>query len=463
MDKLNLLKTRKSAVLDAGKSIREKISALIDENSFVEFDRYTFSKNEFYGENSFGEGVITGYATLCDTPIYVVAQNPDVLNGGLSLAGAKKIVRCLDKALVSGSPVVYLFSSLGVQAGDGIGAMEGVGEVVKKMQNLKDEIPQFAIINGDVFGSSAIFASTCDYVYMFKDSCVAYASPLVLSAKSGKMLDKQAVGGYAAASKNLSNVFEVEDILATRNSIANVLDVLPAFGGAVLETNDDDNRSSQILNTNANAENLISAVFDKDYFIELGKGRCPEVKTAIGRIGGFSVASVIFDAEDGVYLNSENICKIKDFIYYANDNGLPLIFFTNTNGIETNLETANSFVMKNVSDLVYALDISSDLVRINVVYGKAIGLGYTLFASRSMGVDYSYAFANAKISVFEKQVGAQIEYGASGETLSKIESAYEENQQDAFNAAQNGYIDNVIEPEFVRQYVISALSMLIER
>ena len=130
-------------------------------------------------------------------------------------------------------------------------------------------------------------------------------------------------------------------------------------------------------------------------------------------------------------------------------------------GIEQNLETSNSLILKNISNLVYAISASSELPKINVIYGKAIGLGYTLFASRAMGVDYSYAFANAKISVFDSETGAQIEFGANGGDLEKIKANYEDNEQDAFNAAQNGFVDNVIEPEFVRQYLISALQMLV--
>ena len=38
---------------------------------------------------------------------------------------------------------------------------------------------------------------------------------------------------------------------------------------------------------------------------------------------------------------------------------------------------------------------------------------------------------------------------------------YTEETMDAFNAARNGYIDNVIEPQFVRQYLIAAIQTLI--
>ena len=38
---------------------------------------------------------------------------------------------------------------------------------------------------------------------------------------------------------------------------------------------------------------------------------------------------------------------------------------------------------------------------------------------------------------------------------------YAEENADPINAARNGYIDNIIEPQFVRAYVVSALQTLV--
>ena len=50
MEKIQLLQERKAKIAEAGKEIRERITALIDENSFVELSAFSFSKNDFYGE-----------------------------------------------------------------------------------------------------------------------------------------------------------------------------------------------------------------------------------------------------------------------------------------------------------------------------------------------------------------------------------------------------------------------------
>ena len=90
MDKIQLLQERKMKIVDAGKEIRADIAALIDEESFVELSAFSFSKNEFYGENAEGEGVVTGYATIDGYPYYIVAQNFKAFDGGISKAYQSK-------------------------------------------------------------------------------------------------------------------------------------------------------------------------------------------------------------------------------------------------------------------------------------------------------------------------------------------------------------------------------------
>ena len=103
----------------------------------------------------------------------------------------------------------------------------------------------------------------------------------------------------------------------------------------------------------------------------------------------------------------------------------------------------------------------SSLKRISVVYGKAIGFGYTAFASKAFGSDYTFAFADAKISLMDGEAGVMASFGTvDSEEVANLKQQYIDSQ-DAFNSAKIGCVDNVIEPEFVRQYVISALQMVI--
>ena len=100
--------------------------------------------------------------------------------------------------------------------------------------------------------------------------------------------------------------------------------------------------------------------------------------------------------------------------------------------------------------------------KISVVYKKAVGLGYTLFAAKSQGFDYVYAFADAKIALFDGVQGAEIEFSGEKADKAKLAARYADENSDPIHAAKNGYVDNIIEPQFVRRYLIASLQMLLK-
>lgn len=458
MDKIKQLQARRQQLLDAGKNIREEINGLIDKDSFVELSAFSFSRNEFYGENAEGEGVVTGFATIDDYPFYIVAQNPEVMNGGISKANCEKIAKCLDQAEKNNAPVIYLLSSLGVQIGESVNVLEGLATLILKATQLKGTVPQYLIVNGEVYGQIAVLAAICDFTFFIdKKSVLAVNSPLVLSAKSGKNLPKEAIGGAEGLKKAQLATFVLTDLKEVRNNITKINNLLYQ---TVIDC-EDLNTSLNALNKKCDGKALLN-VFDKGSTVELGASYCNEIRCVIGRIGGIAVAAVIFDKEGGVELCAGKIRKIKDFAEYASCYGLPYITFVNTLGIYSDIDRNNSPVLKEIGEYVNILDCI-DTAKISVVYGKAVGLGYTIFAAKSMGYDFTYAFANAKIALFDGEQGVEIEFSDDKKAdKTKLAEKYSDENADPINAAKGGYIDNIIEPAFVRQYLIASLQMLVK-
>lgn len=462
MDKIKLLQSRRNEVLAAGNAVRKAIAGLVDENSFVELAGFSFSKNDFYGEEAAGEGVVTGFATVEGNPVYVAAQNFDVLSGGVSERNCEKILKCLDLAEKNSTPVVYILNSLGVQIGEGVTVLEGLAKLLSKAAKLHGVVPQFAVVNGEVYGQSALLAACADFTFFLKSGVLAADSPLVISAKSGKNLAKEAVGGAKALDKTNLVSFEADSMAQVRETIAKIMDVLPDFSSVVVENGADLNAAFPALNQKCGADALIAAVFDKDTFVEVAKNCSAEVRCVLGRVGGISVAAVVTGGEEPVSLNENNVAKITAFTEFAAYYNLPFVSFVNAQGIRADLETQNSLVMKNIFKLFETYDLL-DNAKISVVYGSAIGLGYTLLAAKSAGFDYSYAFADAKIALFDSEKGAEIEFsGEKKADKAKLAAKYSEENSDPVNAAKNGYIDNIIEPQYVKQYLVASLQMLLK-
>ncbi|MCL1901116.1 MAG: methylmalonyl-CoA carboxyltransferase, partial [Firmicutes bacterium] len=192
MDKINGLKEIKRQINAVSKSTRDFINSLVDELSFVESD--TFYKGEKNDVNS-GEGVICGYARIDDSPVFIFAQNFDVLSGGLTSGQADKIIKCLNSAEKLGYPVISILSTHGAKIDEGLSSLEGFAKVISKSSSLYGVVPQICVIKGDVLGSMSYYAANCDFVYMLSDSVLCPTSPLVAAAGSNKNTDKNALFG----------------------------------------------------------------------------------------------------------------------------------------------------------------------------------------------------------------------------------------------------------------------------
>ena len=453
MEKIKLLQERKAKIAQLGKEIREHIQAIFDEESFVETAAFSFSKNPFYGEEEAGEGVVTGFATIEGYPFYVVAQNFKAFDGGISKANCDKIANCLDAAEKNNTPVVYLLNTRGVQIGEGVTVLEGLSKLLLRSTQLKGVVPQYVIVDGEVYGSVAMLAAIADFAFfMDKKSVLSINSPFVLSAKAGKNLPKEEVGGAKALTKTGIPAFETDGLESVRKTIAQISDLIsmPCIDAEL-------NASIPALNEKATAENILSAI---ETPIEIWSNYETDVKTVLGRVGGIAVAAVVFDGgETGVELNADKLAKIRNFAEFACCYGLPFVTFTDVKGICPCMGVNNSRVMKEAAEYLDILD-TIDTAKVAVVYKKAIGLGYSLFAAKSVGFDYTCAFANAQISLFDSVQGAAIEFKDTKADASELQARYADENADPIHAAKEGYIDAIIEPQFVKQYLISALQML---
>src|SRR5688500_19567784 len=88
---------RVKAQHDRGKlSARERLDLLLDEGSFVEFDRFVTHRTVGFGlENQkyLGDGVVTGYGAIHGRLVYVFSQDFSVFGGSLSESHAATFVK----------------------------------------------------------------------------------------------------------------------------------------------------------------------------------------------------------------------------------------------------------------------------------------------------------------------------------------------------------------------------------
>jgi acetyl-CoA carboxylase carboxyltransferase component len=98
---------------------------------------------------------------------------------------------------------------------------------------------------------------------------------------------------------------------------------------------------------------------------------------------------------------------------------------------------------------------------------KAYGGAYIAMSSKHLGTDLVFAWPTAEIAVMGPEGAANIifrkEIQNADDPISKRQEKiqeYREQFANPYRAAARGYIDDVIEPEATRPYLISALEML---
>ncbi|HEY2554733.1 MAG TPA: carboxyl transferase domain-containing protein, partial [Candidatus Cybelea sp.] len=91
------------------RSARERVESLVDDGSFIEFDRFVVHRANAFGldEKEFlGDGVVTGRATIDGRQVFLFSQDFSVLGGSLGEAFAEKICKIMDLAIRTGSPLI---------------------------------------------------------------------------------------------------------------------------------------------------------------------------------------------------------------------------------------------------------------------------------------------------------------------------------------------------------------------
>lgn len=175
----------------AGKmTARERIASLLDENSFVELDRFVKHRCTDFGQSQKalpGEGVTTGYGTVSGRLVYVFAQDFTVEGGSLGEMHAAKIVKVQRLALKMGAPLVGLNDSGGARIQEAVDAMSGYGKIFFNNTLASGVIPQISAIMGPSAGGAVYSPALTDFIYMVRNTSKMFITgPAVVQAVTGE-------------------------------------------------------------------------------------------------------------------------------------------------------------------------------------------------------------------------------------------------------------------------------------
>ncbi|MCR5331245.1 MAG: carboxyl transferase [Lachnospiraceae bacterium] len=450
-------------------SAKDRVLTLLDDNSFVEIGALVTKRNTDFNlqaKEAPSDGVITGYGTINDGPVYVYAQDASVLNGTIGEMHAAKIARIYDLAMKCGAPVIGLIDCGGLRIEEATDALEGLGQVMTKQVLASGVIPQIAVILGSCGGGLSVSASLNDFVFVEKNGKLFLNTPNVVK---GNNTDKCDTASAAFKAECGAADFCAEGETELLNEVRNLVSIIPSCNedDAVLsECNDDLNRLTAGFAGEAEDPAVALAdISDDGFFIEVKKDFAKEMVTGFIKLDGVTIGAVANRAavlKDGkaaekfdTKLTAGGCEKAEKFVKFCDAFDIPVLTVTNVDGYASCM-CAEKKLSREAARLMAAF-ADATCPKVNVIV-KGIGSAYTVMNSKSTGADMVFALEGALIGPMASDLAVQILTGDKKDEAAKAE--YEKLQLSAEAAARRGYVDAIIAPEDVRRNVLYAFEML---
>lgn len=456
-------------------SARERITSLLDDNSFVEVGAFVTKRSTDFNlqqKEAPADGVITGYGVIDGNLVYVYSQDASSLGGSIGEMHAKKIVHIYDLALKVGAPVIGLIDSAGLRLQEATDALNGFGEIYLKQSLASGIIPQITAVFGNSGGGLAVMASLSDFSFMEgKNAKLFVNSPNSLAANYKEKCDT-AAAPFQAKNGAVDYVGSSEaEVLAKVRELMTILPSNHEDDASYNECNDDLNRLlTQISSELTDTGKALQDISDNHYFFEIKSDYAKEMVTGFIRLNGMTIGAIanrtemiddagkVTEKYDGG-LTSAGCEKASSFVNFCDAFGIPLLTLTNVSGYKATMEEEKT-IAKAAAKLTYAF-ANATVPKVNVIIGKAFGSAYLSMNSKHIGADMVYALPGAQIGMMDAGLAAQIICDGEGAEAVKEKAAeYEKLQSSAEAAARRGYVDSIIEPETVRQHAIYSFEML---
>ena len=462
---------------------RERIAMLLDEGSFEEFDMFVQHRCTNFGIDAtkfLGDGVVTGYGTIDGRLVYIYAQDFTVFGGALSESLAMKICKVMDQAMKMGAPVIGLNDSGGARIQEGVNALAGYAEIFQRNILASGVVPQISGIFGPCAGGAVYSPALTDFNIMTRGTSYMFLTvPKVVKSVTGEDVTQEQLGG-ASVHTTKSGVahFAVDNEEDGLKLIRQLISYMPQNNleeAPLMECNDPIDRLDDALNDIIPDEpnkpydmyEVIGTIIDNGEFLEVHKDYAQNIIVGFARFNGQSVGVIANQPKIMAgCLDSNASRKAARFVRFCDAFNIPLVTLVDVPGFLPGTGQEYNGVILHGAKLLYAYG-EATVPKVTVTLRKSYGGAYCVMSSKHLRGDMNYAWPTAEIAVMGPSGAVEVIFAkevASAEDPAKAQIEKEEEYKKAFanpyNAAQYGYIDDVIEPRNTRFRIIRALQQL---
>jgi acetyl-CoA carboxylase carboxyltransferase component len=203
---------------DKGKlTARERISHLVDPDTFLEVGMFNCSDMPGMEDKTPADSKVAGYAKIDGRPVALVVNDFTVLAATSSRVAARKEKEIKMSGLRKGIPVIYLGEAGGARMPDIMGAKGlasfgggGFDTFVETMSRIR-KAPMVAAIMGECYGAPTWMACLSDFVVQVKGSAMGVSGPRVLELAIGEVITDEDLGGWKVHAEITGNIDQVAE------------------------------------------------------------------------------------------------------------------------------------------------------------------------------------------------------------------------------------------------------------
>ncbi len=461
---------------------RERVDYLLDEGSFEEIGILVTHRTTGFGmedQKFYGDGVVTGYGTINGKLVYLFAQDFTVFGGSLSETHAEKICKVMDLAVKVGAPMIGLNDSGGARIQEGVKSLGGYADIFHRNVKASGVIPQISAIMGPCAGGAVYSPAMTDFTLMVQDTSYMFVTgPNVVKTVTNEEVTSEELGGASthATKSGVTHITSFNDI-ACLEDIKKLVSYMPQNNKKVPEKlpyklgdeirEELDSLIPDSSNKPYDMHEVISGIIDEDSFFEIHKDYADNIIVGFARLGGRSVGIVANQPMSlaGV-LDVDSSKKAARFTRFCDCFNIPLLVLVDVPGFLPGTDQEWNGIILNGAKLLYALS-EATVPKVTVITRKAYGGAYDVMNSKHIGADLNFAWPTAEIAVMGAKGASEIifrreiqEAEDSEAKLAEKEAEYAETFANPFEAAQRGFIDEVIMPRDTRRKLLKGFSML---
>ena len=461
---------------------RERISLLMDPGSFEEIGALVLHRTKDFGMEDqlyAGDGVITGYGTVNERLVYVFAQDFTVFGGALSETHAEKICKIMDLAMKGGAPMIGLNDSGGARIQEGVRSLGGYADIFYRNVLSSGVIPQISAIMGPCAGGAVYSPAITDFTIMVENTSYMFVTgPNVVKTVTNEEVTSEELGGASTHSTksgvtHLTAVNDMDCITQVKRLLSympqNCEDVVLKLPYTLVDETREVLESIIPESTNQpyDIRSVINGICDSDTFFEIQKDFADNIVVGFARLAGRSIGIVAnqpLSLAGVLDINSSK--KGARFTRFCDCFNIPLLVLVDVPGFLPGTDQEWNGIITNGAKLLFALS-EATVPRVTVITRKAYGGAYDVMNSKHIGADMNYAWPTAEIAVMGAKGASEVifkkEIAEAADPAKKLlekETEYAEKFATPYQAAERGFIDEVIEPKETRKKLIKAFAML---